>query len=1398
MECAAVDLCTAHFFIKSHTEVKIMKKRLLSVLLSVCMVTAILPTFSSTAFAAGTVTRSEWISRLVEAFSMTVESDDNMPDNYFSDISEDDSCYQDILLAVEFGVIDLEAGEAFEPDADATREFAAQTLNSCLQFQLDEDEEYTYSEADIVAYPDDIQIAINRNWFALSGSNFLPEQAVTTTEADAMLADAAEVIAGDVIDENYENKFEFAEGVIEIPESADVTIDENNTVTITGNDKEINVGDVFVVYSMGIPVALKATTVETADGATIISATKDGAENAIVSADAQGRIAIGIENFKPEEATTYSILNTKTNQTEEMGIQLCEIDYDKDTSTVTASHNITIGAGIAGSIVAKISNIYLDYKKDGLDFEVILTGDVNITTSVSFDFNDYAGIPKSVRLGSVPVAGIGKIALDVECSISGGIAMSWDGALKAGVEGTVFKDIRFIKSFTKKDFTVTAEVNIGLGLKLSAGVDIFIASGTIFAEIGANGSVKATGYSSGTPVECATIKAYMYASVGADVKILGWKPNIQPIDIFTEKNSPIRACYHYEDGKLVGKCTRGAAEAGDAYTAYTTPTNSKYFNPSPSYGQSSYGGSGSSSGGASEPVVIWEYELDDDNNATIIGYKGNASAIAIPSKIDGYTVTKIGDSAFSNNTLLRTVSMPNTVEKIEESAFKNCATLSTIKFSSGITTIDEEAFLGCSSLTSIYLPEGLSRLGYSGNSWGSCGVFKNCSSLTTVYIPSTLKDVETFANDEYGNFYGCNQLKNVIWGDGITAVPDGLFRGCSGIETISIPNTVISINPTAFTSCESLVSIDIPNSVTTIGNNAFENCTSLKEIDIPNSVTTIDEEAFLGCTSLTEIVIPDSVTSMEDYIFSNCSNLKKIDIPKTVTAIRSNAFSGCSKLENVVFPASLETIENNAFYECSSLEEINIPSSVTSVGSSAFYNCDSLTSVTTDMTGSIGAQAFYDCDALTTLELGDGATEIGREMCYGCDKLSTVKLGKYITTIPDSAFRLCQSLETITLPRFCTTVAANAFAEDTKLASAYVPVSVSKIETTSFSYPMKMTMYGKAGSYAEEYAGSRNMAFNAVNAPITSIKYADSSMSIGRNATVRPQLDIEPTFDTSVVTFSTSDDKILTVSDTGLVRGVNYGTATITATTDSGKSTSIEITVLKTATKLELDKTSLSLEQGQSDTLSVTMTPSDAADKLNWSSSNSEVATVDENGKITAVGVGTAVITVTAEYSGVSASCTVEVVGDVTITASAGEHGKINPSGEVSVKSNAKTTFTIIPDYGYVVKDVQVNGASVGAVESYTFSNPKDNATIHADFAAVNVSYENGDVVISSEAALNNLKLIVAEYNDDNSLSDCKIETVTAEPNVEHHVSVSPTGKYKLMLWSSMDTMRPVWMSASV
>lgn len=92
------------------------------------------------------ITKSEWINQLVITFEMTVE-EDNYPDNYYSDLTTDHQYYKEIMIAVQFGVIDLPAGEALYPDAPATREFVAHTLNFCLGYQLEEGTEYTFNEA---------------------------------------------------------------------------------------------------------------------------------------------------------------------------------------------------------------------------------------------------------------------------------------------------------------------------------------------------------------------------------------------------------------------------------------------------------------------------------------------------------------------------------------------------------------------------------------------------------------------------------------------------------------------------------------------------------------------------------------------------------------------------------------------------------------------------------------------------------------------------------------------------------------------------------------------------------------------------------------------------------------------------------------------------------------------------------------------------------------------------------------------------------------------------------------------------------------------------------------------------------------------------------------------------
>lgn len=74
--------------------------------------------------------------------------------------------------------------------------------------------------------------------------------------------------------------------------------------------------------------------------------------------------------------------------------------------------------------------------------------------------------------------------------------------------------------------------------------------------------------------------------------------------------------------------------------------------------------------------------------------------------------------------------------------------------------------------------------------------------------------------------------------------------------------------------------------------------------------------------------------------------------------------------------------------------------------------------------------------------------------------------------------------------------------------------------------------------------------------------------------------------------------------------------------------------------------------------------------------------------------------------------------GPFTITASAGPHGAINPSGAVAVSCGSNPVFAATPDAGYAIADVLVDGGSVGAVGSYTFTNVTVDHTIDASFVA--------------------------------------------------------------------------------
>src|SRR5205814_1561658 len=95
-----------------------------------------------------------------------------------------------------------------------------------------------------------------------------------------------------------------------------------------------------------------------------------------------------------------------------------------------------------------------------------------------------------------------------------------------------------------------------------------------------------------------------------------------------------------------------------------------------------------------------------------------------------------------------------------------------------------------------------------------------------------------------------------------------------------------------------------------------------------------------------------------------------------------------------------------------------------------------------------------------------------------------------------------------------------------------------------------------------------------------------------------------------------------------------------------------------------------------------------------------------------------------------------------TITASAGANGAISPSGAVGVNDDASQSFTITPDAHYHVADVLVDGVSVGAVTSYTFSNVTADHTIAATFAITTHTITasagaNGSISPSGAVAVN-------------------------------------------------------------
>ena len=167
--------------------------------------------------------------------------------------------------------------------------------------------------------------------------------------------------------------------------------------------------------------------------------------------------------------------------------------------------------------------------------------------------------------------------------------------------------------------------------------------------------------------------------------------------------------------------------------------------------------------------------------------------------------------------------------------------------------------------------------------------------------------------------------------------------------------------------------------------------------------------------------------------------------------------------------------------------------------------------------------------------------------------------------------------------------------------------------------------------------------------PVDSVSISKTTITLVEGDSETLSVTVSPSTATNKsVSWSSSRPDVAIVDGDGKVTAVKAGSATvIVITTDGSKTAKCDVTVEPRpipVTGISLDKSSLELVEDEEAGLIATIAPADASNKsFSWSSSNSQVATVDDIGKVTAVAPGTATITATTADGGKTASCAVSV-----------------------------------------------------------------------------------------------------------------------------------------------------------
>ena len=640
----------------------------------------------------------------------------------------------------------------------------------------------------------------------------------------------------------------------------------------------------------------------------------------------------------------------------------------------------------------------------------------------------------------------------------------------------------------------------------------------------------------------------------------------------------------------------------------------------------------------------------------------------------GPNVTYLSSNFLNGCSELTKIVLPEGLKSIYSYAFANCTGLTSLDFPGSLTFLGDNVVKGSVNISKLKFNDGTETLKVGSN--GAESLFSS-QKLQSVYIG---KNITYTATKEYGYspFYCQYFMSEVEFSQSgtVTSIHDNLLYKCDNIKSLILPESLTSIGAQALREMKYLETLVIPNNVKTIGEYGISYCDSLKSISLSNSLKVLEKGLLSTDKSLKTVSIPNGITDIRDAVLYDCIGIEQLSIPASVVSIGNNVFVNCISMKNLRFEDGAEllqlgyinsrsirgmfrdcpleslylgrwltyettsadispfayvktlkkvTIGENvpligkyAFTECSSLPEIYLPDKVGTVALDAFSNCSSLASVR--LSGeliSLGERAFKNCIALATISLPSKLDAISEETFYGCTSLKTAYLGN-INTIGPRAFMNCTKLNEAVIPETVYGLGVESFKNCVSLPSAQIPKLVSTVGASAFagctglkviSLSSKVTSLGEnsfAGDDEIKYIKSYN-AFPPEGLPgFTDI--------VKKNATLFvPETSIDmyafsPTWEDFLNIRVISEDVLVT-----------------------------NVSISKASAELKVD-----------DVLQLTATasPEEATNKdIVWNSLNDDIASVDSEGKVTALSVGETVIkAIAADGSGEYATCDITVL----------------------------------------------------------------------------------------------------------------------------------------------------------